>query len=156
MEALGGAASAISVVSLAFQVCEELKKVQDFWQSVNEAPYGDSHISTEINLFMTWLTIIANKYQRHGFKRGSPDEVAATDALKLCLATVPDMNDGVKDFESGLSKGLLTRRWVSVKFVFRKDNIEKLMRQIERMTSLLIMIQTCYIGFVTVSVERYQ
>ena len=95
-----------SVVSLALQVCEDLKKFQEFWQSLKEAPYDISYISTEMNLFMTWLTIIANKYQRHGFEHASPDEVAATDALKLCLATVHDMNDGVKDLESGLSKGL--------------------------------------------------
>lgn len=155
MEALGGAASVIGVVSLALQVCEELKKVQVFWQSVKEAPDDIAQFCTEIDIFMTWLTIIANKYQRHGFRHESPDEVAATNALKLCLATVHDMNDRVKDLESGLTRGLSSKRWASLKFVFRKDKMEKLMKQIERMKSLLIIVQTCYIGLVTVSVEQY-
>ena len=67
MEALGGAASVIGVVSLALQVCEKLRNVHDFWQSVKEAPDDIARISTEIDLFMRWLTVIANNYQRLGF-----------------------------------------------------------------------------------------
>lgn len=144
MEVLGGAASVISVASLAIQVCEELRKVYDFWQSVKEAPDDIAHISTEINLFLTWLAVIANNYQRQGSNH--PNDVAATDTLKLCLVTVHDMNDGVKDLESGFSRGLLSRRWASVKFVFRKDKRDKVMGQLERMKTLLIIVQTCYIG----------
>ena len=146
MEALGSAASVITVASLAIQVCEELQKVHEFWQSVKEAPDDIAHVSTEINLFLTWLAIIANNYQRQGLNHRSPNEVAATDTLKLCLATVHDMNEVVKDVESGFSRGSLARRWASVKFVFRKDKREKVMAQIERMKSLLIIVQTCYVA----------
>ena len=146
MEVLGGAASVVGVVSITLQVCEELKKIQDFWQSVKEAPDDIAHIIAEINLFTNWLTIISNNYQRHGFKHGSPDEIAATDTLKLCLATVHDMSDEIKDLERGLSRGSFPRRWASVKFVFRKDRLENLTKQIERMKMLLIIVQTCYIG----------
>ena len=146
MEALGGAASVVGVVSLAIQVCEELKKVQDFWHSVKEAPDDFAHISTEMNLFMTWLAVIANNYQRQGFSHGSPNEVAATDTLRLCLAMVHDMNDEVKDLERRFSRGLLSRRWASVKFVLREDKREKVMKQVERMKTLLMIVQTCYIG----------
>ena len=146
MEALGGAASVIGVVSLAIQVCEELKKVHDFWQSVKEAPDDIARISTEINLLITWLTIISNNYQRQNSTHTNPNEVAAIDTLRLCLATAHDMNDGVKDLESGFSKGLLSRRCASVKFVFRKDKREKVMAQVERMKTLLIIVQTCYVG----------
>lgn len=146
MEALGGAASVIGVVSLAIQVCEDLEKIQDFWQSVKEAPDDVSRISTEIKLFITWLTIIANNYQRLGFNHGGPNEVAATDTLKTCLATVHDMSDEVKDLDSRFSKGPLSKRWASVGFVFRKDKMEKLMQQVERMKLLLIIVQTCYVS----------
>ncbi|KAL9064334.1 MAG: hypothetical protein Q9161_008934 [Pseudevernia consocians] len=153
MEALGGAASVVGVVSLTLQVCEELKKIQDFWQSVKEAPDDIAHIIAEINLLTTWLTIIANNYQRHGFKHESPGEITATDTLKLCLARVHDMSDGVKDLERGLLRGSFPRRWASVKFVFRKDRLEKLTEQIERMKTLLIILQTCYIGLEPDSIE---
>ena len=156
MEALGAAASVIGVTSLAIQVCEELKKIHDFWQSVKEAPDDIAHISTEINLFMTWLTVMANNYQRQGFDHKSPNHVAATDTLKLCLAAVHDMNDGVKDLVSRISTGLLFRRWASVKFVFRKEKKEKLLQQIERMKSLLIIVQTCYIGYADFSKREIQ
>ena len=146
MEALGGAASVIGVASLAIEVCKELQKVHDFWQSVKEAPDDIAHISTEINLFITWLAVIANNYQRQGHDHKNLNHVAATDTLNLCLATVQDMNHGVSDLESRLSTSLLSRRWASIKFVFRKDKREKLMQQIERMKSLLIIVQTCYIG----------
>lgn len=146
MEALGGAASVISVASLAIQVCEELKKVHDFWQSVKEAPDDVARISTEINLCITWVTIIATNYQRQGFNHGSLNEVAATDTLKLCLKAALDMNDEFKDLESRFSKGLLCRKWASVKFVFRKDKTEKVMIRVERMKTLLIIVQTCYVG----------
>ena len=146
MEPLSGAASVIGVASLAIQVCEELRKVHDFWQSVKEAPDDIAHISTEMNLFITWLTIIANNYQRQIFNHRNLNEVAATDTLKLCLTTVYEMNDGIKDLESGFSRGLLSRRWASVKFVFRQDKREKVMKQIDRMKTLLIIVQTCYVG----------
>lgn len=146
MEALGGAASVIGVASLAIQVCEELKKVHNFWQSVKEAPDDISQISAEINLFITLLALIANKYQQQGFDPKNANHVAAMDTLKLCLATVQNMNDGVEDLERWISKGSSTRRWASIKFVFRKDKREKLMKQIERMKTLLIIVQTCYNG----------
>lgn len=143
MEALGGAAGIIGVASLAIQVCEELKKVQYFWQSVKEAPDDIARISTELKLFMTWLTIIANNYQRHGFNHGNPSDVAASDTLKLCLVAARDMSDGVKDLDNRLSGGRLSKRWASVTFVFRKDKREKVMNQIERMKTLLLIVQTC-------------
>ena len=146
MEPLSGAASVISVVSLAIQICEELKKLHDFWQSVKEAPDDIASISTELKLFMTWLTVIANNYQRQGFNNKSPNEAAATDTLKLCLTTVHNMSAGVRDIESEIAKGSLSRRWASIKFVFRKDKREKAMAQIERMKSLLIIVQTCYLA----------
>ena len=146
MEALSGAASVIGVASLAIQLCEELQKVYNFWQSVKEAPDDIVHISIEINLFITWLTIIANNYQRQDFNHTSPNHIAIIDTLKLCLATVNDMNNGVKDLESRLSTGLLSKRWASVRFAFRKEKREKVIQQIERMKSLLIIVQTCYIG----------
>ena len=146
MEPLSGAASVIGVVSLAIQVCEELKKAHDFWQSVKEAPNNVAHISTEITLFITWLTIIANNYQRQSFNHEYLNKVAATDTLKLCLATVQEMNDGLKNLESEFSRGLLYRRWASVKFVFRQDKTEKIMKQMERTKTLLIIVQTCYVG----------
>ena len=146
MEALGGAASVIGVVSLAIELCKELRKVHDFWQSVREAPHHIAHISTEINLLITWLAVIANNYQRQELDRTNPNHSAAMDTLKLCLATVQDMNQGVNDLESRLSTSLSSRRWASVKFVFRKDKRETLMQQMERMKSLLIIVQTCYIG----------
>lgn len=146
MEPLSGAASVIGVVSLAIQICEELNKLHDFWQSVKEAPDNIANISAELKLFMTWLTVIANNYQRQGFDHRSPNEAAATDTLKLCLTTVNDMSTGVRDIESGIAKGPLSRRWASVKFVFRKDKREKAMAQIERMKSLLIIVQTCYLA----------
>ena len=115
---------------------------------MKEAPDDIARISAETKLFMTWLAVIANNYQRQGYDHRSPSHVAATDTLKLCLATVHDMNDGVKDLESRLSTGLLSRKWVSVKFAFRKDKREKTAQQIERMKSLLLIVQTCNIGYV--------
>ena len=146
MEALGGAASVIGVASLAIEVCKELRKVHDFWHSVKEAPDEITHVSEEINLFMTWLAVIANNYQRQEYDDRNPNHIAAIDTLRLCLATVHDMNDGLKDLKSQFSTSRFSQRWASIKFVFRKDKREKLIHQIERMKSLLIIVQTCYIG----------
>ena len=147
MEALGGAASVIGVASLAIEVCKGLQKVHGFWQSVKEAPDDITHVSKEINLFMTWLAVIANNYQRQESDHWNTNHIAATETLRLCLATVHDMNDGVKDLQSRCSTSPFSQRWASIKFVFRKDKREKLMQQLERMKSLLIIVQTCYIGY---------
>ena len=146
MEPLSGAASVISVASLAIQICEELKKLHDFWQSVKEAPNDIASISAELKIFITWLTVIAKNYQRQNSNYRSSSEAAATDTLKLCLATVHDMSAGIRDLENRIAKGASSRRWASVKFVFRKDKREKAMAQIERMKSLIIIAQTCYLA----------
>ena len=146
MEPLSGAASVISVASLAIQICKELKKLHDFWQSVEEAPNDIASISAELKLFITWLTVIAKNYQRQNSNYRSFSEAAATDTLKLCLATVHDMGAGVRDLQNGIAKGTLSRRWASIKFVFRKDKREKSMAQIEQMKSLIIIAQTCYLA----------
>ena len=146
MEPLSGAASVIGVASLAIQICNELKKLHDFWQSVKDAPDDIISISTELKLFMIWLTVIAKNYQRQGSNNRSPSEAAAIDTLNLCLATVHDMSAGVRDLESRIAKGASSRRWTSVKFVFRRDKREKAMAQIERMKSLLIIVQTCHLA----------
>ena len=145
MEALGGAANVIGVASLAIEVCKELQKVHAFWQSVKEAPDDITHVLKEINLFMTLLAVIAYNYQRRGYDHRNPNHIAATDTLRLCLETVHDMNDGLKDLKSQFSSGFVSQRWASIKFIFRKDKWEKLMQQIERMKSLLIIVQTCHI-----------
>ena len=146
MEALGGAASVIGIASLAIQVCEELKKVHDFWESVKEAPDDITRITAEVDLFMKWLAVIANNYQRHGLDDRNPNHVAAADTLKLCLDTAHDMHSGVRDLENRLATGILSRKWASVEFVFRKDKREKTVQQMERMKSLLLIVQSCYIG----------
>ena len=146
MEALGGAASVIGAASLAIEVCKALKKVHNFWESVKEAPDGIARITVEVDLFMKWLAVTVNNYHRHGFDDGNPNYTAATDTLKLCLEIAYDMSSEVRDLDKRLSTGLFSRKWASVKFVFRKDKREKAVQQIERMKSLLLIVQTCYIG----------
>ena len=146
MKPLSGAVSVIGVVSLAIQICDELRKLLDFWQPVKDPPDDITRISTELNIFMTLLTVIANNYQRQGSDHGSHNEAAATDTLKLCLAIVHDLSAGVSDIESGIAKGSLSRRGASLKFVLHKDKKEKARAQIERMKSLFIIVQTCYLA----------
>lgn len=145
MEVLGGVASVAGVTSLAIQVCEELKKAYDFWQSVKEAPDEIAHISTEIKILMTWLTIIANNYQRQRFS-DQLNETAAIDTLSKCLETAQNMNNEVRDLEPGFSRGVRSRRWASVKFVFRKNKNNKMMGEIERIKTHLIIVQNFHNG----------
>lgn len=74
MEPLGGAASIISVVSLAIQVCDSIEKVHDVWQSFEDAPDDIAHIAAGDAFVLKWLAIIANNYQRQSFTSGGMDE----------------------------------------------------------------------------------
>ncbi len=105
-------------------------------------------IAAEMSLFTRWLTIIVNNYQRQLFINDRTNEGAAIDTLEVCLQTVLRMKDETKAIESGFAEGECSKRRVSLKAVFRKDRIERVLRETERLKTLLIQVQTCYIGYI--------
>ena len=145
MEPLSGAASIITVASLAIQICESMKKVYGFWQSVKDAPDDIAHITVEMNVFIRWLTIIANKFQRQFGDVHKESEIAAIDALEHCVQVVRRMRKITNDIEDDLARKKHQRRWALLKAAFRKERIEKMVQDTERMKTLMILIQTCLI-----------
>ncbi|KAI9835263.1 MAG: hypothetical protein M1819_002407 [Sarea resinae] len=135
MEPLSAAASMMGVVSLAVQVCNDINQVHNFWLSVKDAPADVQQILDELDLFMQWISIIAEEYRRSPVS--GPTEKAAMDTLMLCWKAAGEMNAMVKDLESGLAKSGKARHWNAMKAVLRKEKIEKTQWQIERMKSVL-------------------
>ena len=147
MEPLSGAASIITVASLAIQLCDSMKKVYGFWQSIKDGPDEIAHITAEISIFMKWLTIIANRYQRQFDGVHKESEAAAIDALELCQQVVERMRKITNNTENDLAGKKHQRPWTLIKAAFRKERIERMLQDTERMKSLMILVQTCCIGY---------
>lgn len=132
MEVLGTAAS---VINLAIKIGNGIQQTHSFWKSVQDSSKEVVHIIDELNVFSKWLAVIADNYRRQPFERGSLSEAAAADTLKLCLGTVRKMNDSVRGYPRGRSF------W---RAGARKDQIATALRQLERMKTLLIVVQNCH------------
>lgn len=154
MEPLSGAASVISVASLAIQICDSIKKVHEFWSSVEDAPSEIAQIAAELHISMQWLTIIANNYQRQpSFGQNgtlvSTNDSAAIATLQLCMMNVQSLSKEISAIEIKFGRTGSSRRWTSLKAAWRKDRIEKTLRETERMKTLLILVQTSDIRYVS-------
>lgn len=136
MDGLSAAASAMAVVSLAFQLGDSIKQLHDFWDSVKEAPDDIHAIQEDLGLLSSVLAEMANEMQHSG-----PDQTI-TRALKACSDKVDKLTRITNDLEPGFaSRSLRIRKWTAFKAVLKSDKIDKFQKVLEGLKSTLILAQ---------------
>ena len=119
MDGLSGAASVLSVVSLAIQLADGIKKLCDFCDSVQEAPEAVSSTVHELKKLYGILIHMQSNGDQY-----RPD-VATTSVLEGCMVRVTEMMTLIKKFEEGLhSSSRRVRKWRGVQVVLQKDKIK--------------------------------
>jgi hypothetical protein len=136
MDGLSGAASVIGVVSLAIQLADSVKKLLNFWDSVQNAPENVKAITKGLKVLSVVLDNIEAHQKLHG------EDQATTELLDSCRDHVTALMNLIQDFEPGFtSQSRRTRQWVALKAVFKKEQIQKFQHLIQETKITLIMAQ---------------
>jgi len=144
MEPLSGGASVIAFVSLAVQLADSIKKLSDFWSSIQEAPQEISALVSDLRLISAVLQEIRNDV------RDSAPDSTSMQALRGCESLVGGLNALVDDLAPGFtSESRRVRKWTALKAFRRSEKIRKFHGDLANMKSTLNLIQTRLLGVQT-------
>lgn len=102
-EALGVAASVISVASIAIQLGDSLKKAYSFWESIKDGPADIKGVPSELRLLAGVLTLIRRDFE--GGSEESAEEVLVKDALKLAKDGIDSLALIITELSSSIAPG---------------------------------------------------
>ena len=136
MDGLSGAASVIAVCSLALQLGDSVKRLHDFWDSLEEAPDYIRSITTELSLQSSVLVKMASEEQHF-----EPDKTLIA-ALEACQKKVQDLTHMTSVLESGFtSRSLRTRKWTALKAVLKAEKIQRFQQTLNGLNITLMLAQ---------------
>lgn len=111
----------LSVVSLAIQLADGIKKLYEFCDSVQDAPEYVQSMVHELKMLHGILIHMQSNGDQY-----LPDE-ATTSVLQGCMVKVNDMMTLMKKFDEGLhSSSWRRRKWRGVQVILQKDSIKEL------------------------------
>lgn len=136
------AASGIAVVSLAIQLAQSIRRINQFWTSVTYAPDEVSRIRDDLDLLESILESIAESHQNSPVRTLSTHSAAAR-GLSLCNQRVQKLADIVDGLQAGFMAGRRQRAWEMFKAALRKDAIAETLNHIESAKTALLVINQC-------------
>jgi site-specific DNA-adenine methylase len=138
----------IAVGTLAVQLGDSVKKLVDFWHSIQEAPEDIQNMADELKLVASILRRIASDSQEqhqdnHREDRkdqSSPPSNSLRPALELCQKNIAILNSILTELEPGFAScRRRKRKWTAFKTVLKRDRIEKIRTTLESLKSTLIL-----------------
>lgn len=136
MDGVSGAARIFGVVSLAIQLGDGVKKLLDFWDSLQGAPDNIKAMAKTLRV----LTVVLNNIEDHQKNHG--EDQATAELLNNCKYYVSALSNLTQDFEPGFaSKSRRTRQWSAFKAVMKKEQIQRLQHLIQETKITLLMAQ---------------
>ena len=136
---MDGVSGVLAVVSLSLQLVDTVQKANRFLKRLQNAPKESARLIDALNQLES-LLIAAHGVVEQQNKIGSlPGSVQAIDStLQRCKFTVEKLETAVKNIETFFkSRGRGRKAWASLKTVVRKEELEKLHKQVlEDMNSL--------------------
>jgi hypothetical protein len=138
MEVLSGTSSVVALVSLAIQLGDNIKKLCDFWQSMNGA-------SKDIQLIIGDLSILADIAESIGEEARAPrPHTRSLDtslkALNQCRSGVEELRNIIYKYQPGLaSPSPKVLAWTACKFTWQGENVRRF-KEALRDTKLTLML----------------
>lgn len=138
MDPISISASVVSFVALALQLADNVQKLYDFWLSVGIATEDVQGILDDLHLLGCILSQIAHDMPS-GF-HGSETPPSCFRILRRCEDNVSKLRNTMDEVQLEFSRGGIRRRWMAVKFVAKKPQIERFHLILER-TKTTLMIE---------------
>ncbi|EPE30559.1 Ankyrin repeat-containing protein [Glarea lozoyensis ATCC 20868] len=156
MEVLSGVSSVIAIVSLTVQTANGVKKLSDFWSSIQNAPQSVSDIIED-------LAIVSNALEDIGHEADSARPHSRSldmslSCLRSCSEKVQRLQKLLEELQSGLSATKRRKRaWSSFKVVWSENKIANFQNAVRELkTTLLITRQTATSKTITANQESQQ
>ena len=139
MDGLSSGGGVIAVVSLAVQLADSVKKVYEFWSSVEGAPEEIHMIAVDLNLISRVLADIALEAQRSG-----PNHTL-TGVLDGCGTAVKTLEILVSAIEPGFaSTSRRVRKWTAFTAVLKTGKLKKFQDALQRLKTTLILAERAH------------
>lgn len=133
---MDGASGAFAAVPIAIQLAGGLKKISDFWKSVQNAPMDVQNIITDLDLLSGIFCEMAFEAQHNG-----PD-ATLEKVLHRCEVSCKALTAILYETQPGfVSVKRPVRHWTAVKTALRKEGFEKLQVILDRLKGTLIIVQ---------------
>ena len=137
MDGLSSAASVIAVVSIAVQLADSIKKLCEFWGSVQEAPEEIQNMKADLEPLSAVLSEIALDVQQHQI----PDDTSTT-VLNQYRSKVGILNAIIEKIEPHFAlKSCRARTWSAIRTALKKKRLKKLHMTLEGLKTTLILVQ---------------
>ena len=142
MEAVGLAASVISIGTLVIQILRGLNTANEFLESIEEAPSFIRRISRELKLLTNLLTTIEHEFKDGRIQNTSMN--AMQEALTIAKQDVDELASLVSELAKGIrpEAGRFERHWKRLKVVLKAEKIATMTGHIENAKSILNLVQT--------------
>jgi hypothetical protein len=132
MDPISGTANVIAIVSLVIQVCDSIKKLNDFRRSVKNAPQDITRLGDELLVLQNILQATSQKLQLEtGLKNpkiGRSHRLYAP--LKICENVESDLAALLRSFEARRFKAGNTNIWASLVTSWKKERIKEVENQL--------------------------
>ena len=151
MDVLNSGASILAVVSLAIQLADSVKKIYEFWESVQDAPEAIRQMTSDLRLLAKVLNDTAACEERYGASETTADLLSSCEQTsrlhRQCFSNKLQGRDRIEAAEKiteGLKIGLASsscrrRKWSAVKSVFKEDKFSAFQSSIEKIKTTLIL-----------------
>ncbi|KAH7360439.1 hypothetical protein BKA65DRAFT_547156 [Rhexocercosporidium sp. MPI-PUGE-AT-0058] len=137
MDGLSVASGAIAVVSLALQIGNGIKKLCDFWDSVQDSPKEIRTIVKDLNIISNIIDDIREEAATsRPYSRALTSSLAALDA---CADSIQTLEEMIAGSQPGLASKKSKRTWAAVRFAWNADRLRKYQDVLCQMKMTLIL-----------------
>jgi len=138
MEVLAGVSSVTAVVSLAIELGGKIKKLCEFWDSVQDAPREIRNIAQDLNIISQVLDSIgqdADTVRPH-----TSDLSASLAALEQCGDGVESLQEILRGIEPGFaSTSKRVKKWTAFKTAWKGDKLRIFRDELRDMKITLVL-----------------
>lgn len=152
-EVLGVVASGIALGQLADQIIQSIRRLNEFWQSVKDAPRDLKNTFEELEILGETLLELQNGLGP-GNKGIELQGAAASRCLQYCSEIANELKNTVLELQQGLHGKRAGRHWAAIKVAFRKGALLELQKRLDRAKSMLMLAINCYSLYVARSIGR--
>jgi F420-0:gamma-glutamyl ligase len=131
MDGISAAAGVIALGSAAVDIAELVKRLYDYWQSIQEAPDDFRAITEDLAYLHAIL-------RRSSLRKSTDVDLVAI--LESCIRKVEGLVALTEDLEPGFaSRSKRMRKWSAMKMVFRESKINKFRQSLNETKSTILL-----------------
>jgi hypothetical protein len=139
MDALGAAASVVSLVTILGQLVQSARQLHDFWSSIQDVPESLQWLVHDLEMIREILGVIdPQSLQGSVADRGGP----TLQLLRKCVRYIEKLEALVKPLQFGPGASRRERSWKSIKAVFLTDKIKSYWENLESAKVTLLLAQS--------------